>query len=219
MKGKGPMMIVAIGAGKERDDDDMEYMMDEENMKKGGMMGYAAGGSLKMVDKNGSKVPFFAADGKGKMMRGGSVKKYAGGGSVKKYAEGGKASFTALDEEERPSRGGRSATVSFTALDEEGRPYRSGSRQGTSGSPRTTRFTALDKDGKPYRNAASALTDKEIDRLFESGKFRVGRGETPKRMSKVDGMRSGGRVSGSSMGGSIRGGGCEIKGKTKGRMV
>jgi len=36
---------------------------------------------------------------------------------------------------------------------------------------------------------------------------------------EVDGMRSGGRVSGSSMGGSVRGGGCEIKGKTKGRMV
>jgi|688.fasta_scaffold94816_7 hypothetical protein len=36
---------------------------------------------------------------------------------------------------------------------------------------------------------------------------------------EVDGMRSGGRVSGSSMGGSVRGGGCEIRGKTKGRMV
>jgi len=36
---------------------------------------------------------------------------------------------------------------------------------------------------------------------------------------EVDGMRSGGRVSGSSMGGSVRGGGCEIKGKTKGRMI
>jgi hypothetical protein len=36
---------------------------------------------------------------------------------------------------------------------------------------------------------------------------------------EVDGMRSGGRVSGSSMGGSVRGGGCEIRGKTKGRTV
>lgn len=41
-------------------------------------MKYATGGSLKMVDKNGSKVPFFAADGKGKMMRGGMA--YAKGG-------------------------------------------------------------------------------------------------------------------------------------------
>jgi hypothetical protein len=31
-----------------------------------------------MVDKNGSKVPFFAADGKGKMMGGGMT--YAKGG-------------------------------------------------------------------------------------------------------------------------------------------
>ena len=44
------------------------------------------GGSLKMVEKGGKKVPFFAADGKGakdlgkaKMMKGGRVKKMGGG--------------------------------------------------------------------------------------------------------------------------------------------
>ena len=44
------------------------------------------GGKLKMVTKNGKKVPFFAADGKGakdlgkaKMMKGGRVKKMGGG--------------------------------------------------------------------------------------------------------------------------------------------
>ena len=43
-------------------------------------------GGLKMVTKNGKKVPFFAADGKGakdlgkaKMMKGGRVKKMGGG--------------------------------------------------------------------------------------------------------------------------------------------
>jgi hypothetical protein len=35
---------------------------------------------------------------------------------------------------------------------------------------------------------------------------------------EVDGMRSGGRVSASSTGASVRGSGCEIKGRTKGRM-
>ena len=42
-------------------------------------------GSLKMVTKNGKKVPFFAADGKGKMMGGGMVKpkKMMGGGMLK----------------------------------------------------------------------------------------------------------------------------------------
>jgi len=52
-------------------------------MKKKGM---AAGGKLKMVEKDGKKVPFFAADGKGKMKGGGMMKKkgYAMGGSMKK---------------------------------------------------------------------------------------------------------------------------------------
>ena len=60
-------------------------------MKKKGM---AAGGKLKMVEKDGKKVPFFAADGKGKMRGGGMMKKkgYAMGGAMKKkgYKKGGK---------------------------------------------------------------------------------------------------------------------------------
>ena len=36
--------------------------------------GYSKGGKLKMVEKNGKKVPFFAADGVGKMAKGGSMK-------------------------------------------------------------------------------------------------------------------------------------------------
>ena len=52
----------------------------------------AAGGKLKMVEKGGKKVPFFAADGKGKMAMGGMMKKkgMAKGGMMKKgYAKGG----------------------------------------------------------------------------------------------------------------------------------
>jgi len=48
-------------------------MMDRKN--KMGMMGMADGGKLKMVEKNGNKVPFFAADGEGKMVYGGKMKK------------------------------------------------------------------------------------------------------------------------------------------------
>ena len=51
----------------------------------------ADGTKLKMVSKNGKKVPFFAADGKGakdlgkaKMMKGGRVKKMGGGSMMKK---------------------------------------------------------------------------------------------------------------------------------------
>jgi len=39
----------------------------------GGSMGYAAGGKMKMVEKDGKKVPFFAADGVGKMAKGGGL--------------------------------------------------------------------------------------------------------------------------------------------------
>jgi hypothetical protein len=71
----------------------------------GGMMkGYAAGG-MPMVEKDGKKVPAFAADGKGKMKSGGiasSLKAHASapaskahgkkmmGGGMAKYAKGGK---------------------------------------------------------------------------------------------------------------------------------
>jgi hypothetical protein len=45
-------------------------------MAGGGMMkkGYAAGGAMPMVEKDGKKVPAFAADGKGKMAAGGMGK-------------------------------------------------------------------------------------------------------------------------------------------------
>ncbi len=39
----------------------------------------AEGGKLKMVEKDGKRVPFYAADGKGKMGHGGRVKKMGGG--------------------------------------------------------------------------------------------------------------------------------------------
>jgi len=56
------------------------------NMNKGGMTkGYNEGG-LRMVKKGDEEVPFFAADGKGKMNKGGMTKKsgYMGGGMTKK---------------------------------------------------------------------------------------------------------------------------------------
>ena len=43
------------------------------------------GGKLKMVtNKQAQKVPFYAADGKGKMAMGGRVKKMGGGSMMKK---------------------------------------------------------------------------------------------------------------------------------------
>ena len=97
MKGKGPVMVIAIGIGKKRkgkemrEDDEMddreEMMEDEDEMMGGGMTRYATGGKLPMVNKGGEKVPFFAADGKGKMMGGGMT--YAKGGMTKSSGRDG----------------------------------------------------------------------------------------------------------------------------------
>ena len=60
----------------------MKDKMKKKNMDMKNM--YSGGGKLKMVTNDqGKKVPFFAADGKGKMMAGGKVKKYGGGGKVR----------------------------------------------------------------------------------------------------------------------------------------
>ena len=48
------------------------------------VMKYNMGGSLPMVEKGGKKVPFYAADGVGKMNMGGKIRGYgmARGGKV-----------------------------------------------------------------------------------------------------------------------------------------
>jgi len=87
MKGKGPMMIIAIGIGKKRKGDKREEMMeDEDEMGGGGMTGYGSGGRLPMVERDGEKVPFFAADGKGKMLGGGMT--YGKGGMTRGNRDG-----------------------------------------------------------------------------------------------------------------------------------
>ena len=64
--GRGGKTKMAMGGG----------MMKSKNMKKGG--------KLPMVEKDGKRVPFFAADGEGKMKAGGQVPKSKG------YFKGGK---------------------------------------------------------------------------------------------------------------------------------
>ena len=68
--------------------------------KKGG--GYmkkkmAAGGSLKMVEKKGKKVPFYAADGVGKMSKGGGVSKAMGEDRTRVPAE-----YSAKSQSKKP---------------------------------------------------------------------------------------------------------------------
>jgi hypothetical protein len=57
--------------------------MKPKKMMRGGPAKKKSGGKLDMVEKDGKKVPFFAADGKGKMAKGGAVKKMMRGGPVK----------------------------------------------------------------------------------------------------------------------------------------
>ena len=72
--------------------------MKKKGYAKGGMKkkGYAAGGAMPMKKnpKTGEMVPAYAMDGKGKMAKGGMMKKkgMAKGGAMKKkgYAKGGK---------------------------------------------------------------------------------------------------------------------------------
>ena len=109
-----PEMIGGMPGGSTRGIDPMENYGPEGvkrltgGMKAGGMAkkgfkaggtpytktkkGYKAGGKLEMVkNKQGNTVPFYAADGKGKMKAGGKVKKgYAAGGKTKGAAKGGK---------------------------------------------------------------------------------------------------------------------------------
>jgi hypothetical protein len=62
-------------------------------MKKKKPVAMKSGGKMPMVKKNGKSVPAFAADGVGKMKKGGVTKKRMGGAMMKKkkgYAKGGK---------------------------------------------------------------------------------------------------------------------------------
>ena len=77
-------------------------MKKPKGMANGGMMrkvpkGMKAGGKLKMVTNDkGQEVPFFAADGKGKMAGGGKTK-VANKMMPKGYFKGGKTMNTKMD--------------------------------------------------------------------------------------------------------------------------
>ena len=63
--------------------------MKPKKMMRGGPAKKKSGGKLDMVEKDGKKVPFFAADGKGKMAKGGIAKSGV--------PEGGKISASGSD--------------------------------------------------------------------------------------------------------------------------
>ena len=65
------------------------HKMPDGTMMKGAKHGMKAGG-LAMVEKGGKKVPFYAADGVGKMNMGGSVMAYKKGGKIDGCAKRGR---------------------------------------------------------------------------------------------------------------------------------
>jgi len=60
--------------------DDEVFRIDKEKAFEKRQMNRMNKGGLAMVEKGGKKVPFYAADGKGKMNMGGKVMEYKKGG-------------------------------------------------------------------------------------------------------------------------------------------
>jgi hypothetical protein len=77
-------------------------MMKTKGYSKGGKMktkGYAKGGKLDMVEKGGKKVPFYAADGKGKMAAGGEVESLGDGSMSGPISESRKKMLKQMEED------------------------------------------------------------------------------------------------------------------------
>lgn len=91
MRGKGLLSaLMGKKMGMNGKDSSVSITIEKEMEDKEGM---AEGGGLKMVEKDGQKVPFFAADGKGKMAGGGMLG-YAKGGRIDGCAIKGKTKGT-----------------------------------------------------------------------------------------------------------------------------
>lgn len=75
-------------------DEGRKFQRGDEMMNKTKGMKKMAAGGMPMVEKNGQKVPAFAADGKGKMAKGGKVMKYVKGGDIDGAASKGKTKGT-----------------------------------------------------------------------------------------------------------------------------
>ena len=82
-KGKNRLKFEDVSPRAEKEEQEMlDKKMYGGKMKKK-PVAMKAGGNLKMVEKNGEKVPFYAADGVGKMGYGGKAKKMRDGGECR----------------------------------------------------------------------------------------------------------------------------------------
>jgi len=168
------------------------------------MMGYKKGGSLDMVEKDGKKVPFYAADGKGKMAEGGKVKKKkkAKKKPMKMMADDGGSITGKMD----PNR--KKVLDAITANNSKPTPSMKGAMNNTSAP-------------KPPTPPQAAMGGAAPAGGMGAPKPPMGMGMPPKK-PPMPGMKSGGKVKKKSStykkGGKVRGCGIAKKGVRPAKM-
>jgi hypothetical protein len=195
------------------------------SLKKGGMTKcYDGGGSLNMVEKGGKKVPFYAADGVGKMAKGGMCS------TTKKYATGGKIKATS---EQRLANANRSQSDSDISPNFKSKRARSdGGLQATYDEPKKQTFGEAFKEAKKIPgkktfmyNGKSYTTETAEEKAKKQSKP-TPTGNIGSRVMFEEGetapaYKRGGMTK-MSKGGCAKmaiGGGIEKKGKTRGKII
>ena len=133
-----------------------------------------AGGKLEMVEKDGKRVPFYAADGEGKMMAGGKVPKTKG------YFKGGKTM------NEGGSIGG---AVGKKGEEEKLRRMLEGRKKSNSG----MRGGPLKKEDIPTTMADPRLKKSDITKRKKPASKSTDDRATKNKMNTKGGKRGGGR--------------------------
>jgi len=168
--------------------------MKTKGYKKGGAMktkGYAKGGALKMVEKDGKKVPFYAADGKGKMAEGGEVKPMKGMGNMPLDDEQAAAAIKNLKKQKEAKK----------------KAMKGRDKDGNKISRSFNEAEAKKKDGKKEKPFMGAM-----QRQDPKPKRKLKKGET---RAKAGGMM---KTKGYAKGGKVRGAGIAKQGVRKCKM-
>jgi len=152
------------------------------NMRK-----YKSGGKLKMVEKGGKQVPFYAADGKGAMKKGGKVKKYQAGNMVsydERSVDRGNATMDRISEE--------GTTNMMEAM--EAKDPRSMRPKKRPAGPRS-----MKPKKRPMANPKSALRPTRDGKAMTTKSLLQPRADGTGLTTKPEKMKSGGKVRGYGM--------------------
>ena len=200
----------------------------------------AKGGKLKMVEKGGKKVPFYAADGVGKMRKGGSLK-IKSGDTLSQIAKKRGVTLKSLlaanpsIKNANQIRVGQSikvppvttkgTTVSLQAGSKSKNPYegmtqtemnmlRSKDKRANEAFTRTAQMQQKDAAGRTSPNAKKA---KEVKERKSGREAMLERARKVRARKQAGGMKAGGQAKKYSQGGTVRGAGAATKGKRFGR--